>query len=269
MKKAVIIPVILALLMVLPLLASCSGFGTKDDQIKRAIETMWSEEHGNVLSAPVIQASAATNGFGYDTLTLCMDENEPVLILVNTTDGSAAILPTKLYVQCIFEGLYHDGTDPETLVQTLADCYTEYGEDAFHNTFGVGYSALLDGICQLGTLKQCRQYVLSAMVNGTENDVLFKKGSPKLACVVTTTEGMKYNWTSVPENIANYYYKTDRSTYYAMELNLGPAYSSVTQYVAYTVLIDRDTEELTISETEKVFNSMSEMKKELDAEEFS
>lgn len=267
MKKTVYISVILALLMVLPLLASCNSIGSKDNQIKRAIANMWAEEVGNDLPAPVIQASAATSGSGYSTLALCMDADEPVLILVNTSDGSAEVLPTRLYVQCIYEGLYDDGTDPETLVQIFADCYAEYGEDAFLNIYGTGYSALLDGVCQLGTLKQCRQYVLSAMVNGTENDVLFKKGSPKLACVVTTTEGMKYNWSSVPENIAKYYYNTDRSTYYALELNFGPAYSATTQYVAYPVVIDRDTEELTVSEDKKTFDSMSEMKKALGAEE--
>lgn len=267
MKKKIFIPLISALFIVLSLLTSCNGIGSKNGQINKTIKNMWKEAKGSDVPAPVLKASAEVSGVGYDTLALCADDGDPVLILVNSAERSASVLPTKLYVQCVFEGLYQDGIDPERLVQTIADCYTEYGEDAFLNVSGVGYGTLLDGICQLGTLKQCRQYVLSAMVNGTEDDVLFVKGSPRLACVVTTTEGQKYNWSSVPENLAKYYYNTDRSTYYALELNLGPAYSSVKKYAAYPVLIDRDTEELTVSEKEKVFSSMSEMKKALNAEE--
>lgn len=268
-KKTIrVLCMLLILALTLPLFASCDGISSESDPVKRAIATMWKEKKGNDSTVPSVRASSAVSGYGYDTLALCMNTNTPVLILVDTTGGSAEILPTKLYVRSIFEGLYQDGTEADKLVRTFADCYKKYGDDAFNNPYGIGYGDLLNALCQLSSLKKCRQYVLTSMVNETEYDVLFKTGSPELSCIVTTEQVEKYNWSSVPENIAKYYYNTDRSTYYALELNLGPAYSLVTHYVAYPILIDRKTEELTVSENKRDFNTMSDLKKSLGAEEF-
>ena len=269
-KKAIrILCLLLTLILALPLFVSCKIEYSEEDQIKNAIESMWKETKGSSLPSPTVQSTAALRDGFYDFLVLCSDSDKPVLILVNTTDGVAKALPTKLYVWSMLEGLYQDNTNPNVLVQFFANCYNEYGEDAFNNVLGTGYGKVVEGLCKIGSIKKSREYVVSSLINETGADVvvLFKERSPELSCVVTTTQSERYNWTSVPENIARYYYNTDRSTYYALELNLGPAYSLVTQYVAHPIYIDPDTEELELSDDEEVFDSMASLKKALEAEE--
>lgn len=175
------------------------------------------------------------------------------VIILNKQEDIFYSIEINSVVYGILDGLYRNGdiANIEKTAPILAQYVQNYGIEglAYGNE---GYSDLCKEIANIVGIERGRKYAndfLNTLNTSNLNaTVLYEKNSVEPKYMAFYQQTTKYNW-DVSENIANYWYKTNRDTYYSYELIYGPAYSTLYEY------------EVISMETQKVVGNYSTLEK--------
>lgn len=160
-------------------------------------------------------------------------------IILNKEENTFYTIEINSIIYSVLEGLYGNGnyTKIEELTRILAQYIQKYGPDVM--TYGqTGFSELCKEIANSVGTEKARKYVNDSFkasnTTSLNPTMLYEKNSIEAKYIAYYQQTTKYNW-DVSESIANYWYKTNRSTYYNYELIYGPAYSTVYEYEVVSI----------------------------------
>ena len=159
------------------------------------------------------------------------------ILLVNRKEDNVMSFTTNNSFNYLLKGLCNNRPNTVDTVATICAKYLqENGTEMFNNISSAQFKSLIKELSNIVPISESRNYVTAEMQNLNSSlnaTLLFEKESAFVKYIAFYEQVSKYNWP-VAENIAQYYYKTNRKTYYNLELIYGPAYTMVNQYTVYS-----------------------------------